>query len=141
MDLGITGRTALVTGGGSGIGWETARVLLDEGRVVLLSDLDAESLEGAAVRLDAPPGALHTVAADLSTDAAARQLAVDVAALVGDIDILVQSAGVTGARGLFHEIDDQGWVDTINVDLHALVRLTRAFIEPLRRGGWGTSST
>ncbi|GAA0982226.1 Dihydroanticapsin 7-dehydrogenase [Nocardioides aquaticus] len=137
MDLGITGRTALVTGGDSGIGWETARILLDEGCTVVLSDLDQASLDEAAAQLDAPEGRLHAVAADLATDEAAQQLAKDVAALVGDIDILVQSAGITGAQGLFHEIDDAGWVDTINVDLHAPVRLTRAFIEPLRRGGWG----
>ena len=135
MDLGITGRTALVTGGDSGIGWETARILLEEGCTVVLSDLDQESLDEAATKLDAPEGRLHAVAADRSTDEAAQQLATDVAALVGDIDILVQSAGITGAQGLFHEIDDAGWVDTINVDLHAPVRLTRAFIEPLRRGG------
>lgn len=137
MDLGITGRTALVTGGDSGIGWETARVLLDEGCTVVLSDMDQSSLDEAASRLEAPEGVCTPWPPNLSTDEAAQQLATDVGALVGDIDILVQSAGITGAQGLFHEIDDAGWVDTINVDLHAPVRLTGAFIEPSRRGGWG----
>lgn len=36
---------------------------------------------------------------------------------VGDIDILVQAAGITGSQGLFHEIDDEGWSSTIEVDL------------------------
>jgi NAD(P)-dependent dehydrogenase (short-subunit alcohol dehydrogenase family) len=56
---------------------------------------------------------------------------------VGDIDILVQSAGITGAQGYFHEIDDKGWVDTIETDLLGPVRLVRQFLPSLRKGGWG----
>jgi NAD(P)-dependent dehydrogenase (short-subunit alcohol dehydrogenase family) len=55
----------------------------------------------------------------------------------GDLDILVQAAGITGAQGLFHEIDQDGWIRTIEVDLLAPVRLLRAFLPGLRRGGWG----
>jgi NAD(P)-dependent dehydrogenase (short-subunit alcohol dehydrogenase family) len=137
MHLGITDRTALVTGADSGIGWETARMLLEEGARVVLSDKHQDSLEEAVRRLDAPEGRVFAVAADLSTDEAAGKLATDVQALVGDIDILVQSAGITGAQGLFHEIDDEGWVETLTVDLLAPIRLTRAFLPALRRGGWG----
>jgi len=53
------------------------------------------------------------------------------------LSILVHAAGVTGAQGKFHEIDDDGWVDTLTVDLLAPVRLTRAVLPSLRRGGWG----
>ncbi|MCY7395258.1 MAG: SDR family oxidoreductase [Nocardioides sp.] len=137
MDLGITGKTALVTGGDSGIGWETAQLLLREGATVVVSDLDQDNLQEAAGRLDAAEGTLHAVAADLSSDAAAVQLAVDVHALVGDIDILVQSAGITGAQGRFHEIDDNGWTQALTVDLLGPIRLTRAFLPQLRKGGWG----
>lgn len=56
---------------------------------------------------------------------------------MGDIDILVHAAGVTGATGLFHETDDQGWIDTIEIDLLGAVRVVREFLPPLRRGGWG----
>jgi NAD(P)-dependent dehydrogenase (short-subunit alcohol dehydrogenase family) len=56
---------------------------------------------------------------------------------VGDIDILVQSAGITGAQGKFHEIDDDGWASTIDVDLLGPVRLVRRFLPSLRTGGWG----
>jgi NAD(P)-dependent dehydrogenase (short-subunit alcohol dehydrogenase family) len=48
MDLGITGRTALITGADSGIGWETARILLAEGATVILSDQDQATLDEAA---------------------------------------------------------------------------------------------
>jgi len=56
---------------------------------------------------------------------------------VGEIDILVQSSGVTGAQGMFHEIDEAGWQETLDVDLMGPVRITREFIADLRNGGWG----
>jgi len=49
----------------------------------------------------------------------------------------VQSAGITGAQGLFHEIDDEGWTSTLEVDLMGPVRLVSAFLPALRTGGWG----
>lgn len=54
-----------------------------------------------------------------------------------DLGLEGRTAGVTGAQGKFHEIDDDGWVDTLTVDLLAPVRLTRAVLPSLRRGGWG----
>ncbi|MCL8024845.1 SDR family NAD(P)-dependent oxidoreductase [Nocardioides bruguierae] len=139
MDLGITGRTALVTGGDSGIGWNTARLLLDEGATVILSDMDEQSLAASAEKLEAPEGRLHTVTADLSTDEACQALGARVEEILdgGSLDILVHCAGVTGAQGLFHEIDDEGWVSTLTTDLLAPVRVTRAVLPALRRGGWG----
>jgi NAD(P)-dependent dehydrogenase (short-subunit alcohol dehydrogenase family) len=137
VDLGISGRTALVTGGDSGIGWHTAQLLLAEGATVVLSDRHQDALDEAAQRLDAPDGRLHAIAADLDSLEAIGQLRDAVTEAVGDIDILVQSAGVTGAQGLFHEIDDAGWVDTLTTDLLAPIRLTRAFLPALRAGGWG----
>ncbi|NYD68679.1 SDR family NAD(P)-dependent oxidoreductase [Agromyces atrinae] len=137
MDLGITGRTALVTGGDSGIGWHTARILLEEGATVVISDQDEKALEKAAAKLDAPADKLHAFAADITSVDSVAALHASVAEAVGDIDILVQSAGVTGAQGLFHEITDEGWVKTIETDLIGPVRLVREFLPDLRRGGWG----
>jgi NAD(P)-dependent dehydrogenase (short-subunit alcohol dehydrogenase family) len=137
VDLGISGRIALVTGGDSGIGWHTAQLLLAEGATVVLSDRHQDALDEAAGRLDAPAGRLHAIAADLDSLEAIEQLRDAVTDAVGEIDILVQSAGVTGAQGLFHEIDDAGWVDTLTTDLLAPIRLTRAFLPALRAGGWG----
>jgi len=137
VDLGISGRTALITGGDSGIGWQTAKLLLEEGATVVLSDRDQESLDEAAAKLEAPKKRLHAIAADLDSIESIVALREAVTDAVGDIDILVNSAGVTGAQGLFHEIDDAGWVDTLTTDLLAPIRLTRVFLESLRKGGWG----
>lgn len=137
MDLGITGRVALVTGGDSGIGWQTARLLLAEGATVVLSDKDQGSLEEAAAALQAPQGRLFAFAADVTSTASVAELGTRVRDAVGSIDILVQSSGVTGAQGLFHEIDEEGWASTLDIDLMGPVRLTREFLADLRQGGWG----
>lgn len=137
MDLGINGRVALVTGGDSGIGWCTAQTLLREGVTVVISDKDQGKLDEAAAKLDAPEGALFAFAADVTSVESLQGLRESVEDAVGDIDILVQAAGVTGAQGLFHEIDDEGWTSTIETDLLGPVRLVRTFLGSLRKGGWG----
>nr|WP_296764459.1 SDR family oxidoreductase [Rhodococcus sp. (in: high G+C Gram-positive bacteria)] len=137
MDLNIRGRTAVVTGADSGIGWHTAKILLDEGATVVVTDKDEESLTAAAAELKAPDGTLFAIAADVTDAGSVSSLAARTTDAVGDIDILVQSAGVTGAQGLFHEIDDDGWAGTIETDLLGPVRVIRAFLPALRRGGWG----
>lgn len=136
MDLGIAGRVALVTGADSGIGWHTARQLLDEGVTVVVSDQDQDALDEAVSRLGAAEDSVHAFAADITSVDDLAALHEKVAAAVGPIDILVQSAGITGAQGLFHEIDDEGWTSTLDVDLLGPVRLVREFLPDLRRG-WG----
>jgi NAD(P)-dependent dehydrogenase (short-subunit alcohol dehydrogenase family) len=137
MDLGIRGRKALITGGDSGIGLATARELLEAGAIVVLSDLDQAKLDDAVKTLDAEEWQLYAFAADVTDPASLTALGSKVQEAVGDIDILVQSSGITGATGLFHEIDDAGWVETIETDLLGPVRLVRTFLPSLRKGGWG----
>jgi NAD(P)-dependent dehydrogenase (short-subunit alcohol dehydrogenase family) len=137
MDLGIGGRRALVTGADSGIGWHTAQQLLHEGVVVVITDIDGERLDAAAAELEAADGTLFAFAADIRDVASLERLHASVRDAVGSIDILVQCAGVTGAQGMFHEIDDEGWVSTIETDLLGPVRLVREFLPDLRTGGWG----
>ena len=137
MDLGIKGRKALVTGADSGIGWHTARLLLEEGVTVVVTDIDQGKLDAAAAQLTAPEGSLHAFAADITKLDQLATLSEKVQAAIGDIDILVQCAGITGAQGMFHEIDDAGWVKTIETDLMGPVRLISTFLPALRTGGWG----
>ncbi|WP_374945671.1 SDR family NAD(P)-dependent oxidoreductase, partial [Agreia sp.] len=107
------------------------------GVTVVITDLDQASLDEAAARLGAPDGTLYAFAADVTDTESLASLHARVADAVGQIDILVQSAGITGAQGLFHEIDDAGWVDTLTVDLLGPVRLVAEFLPDLRAGGWG----
>ena len=134
MDLGITGRTALVTGADSGIGKETARLLLAEGVRVVISDVDGDALAEAAAELGE---GVTPIAADLTDAADVARLRTEVLAAIGDPQILVNAAGITGAQGLFHEIDEEGWRSTLEIDFFAAVRVVRAFVDGMRSAGWG----
>jgi NAD(P)-dependent dehydrogenase (short-subunit alcohol dehydrogenase family) len=137
MDLKISGKKALVSGADSGIGWHTAQLLLDEGVTVVVTDKDQELLDASAAKLSGDRSRIHAFAADITSVESIAALEKSVQSAVGDIDILVQSAGITGAQGLFHEIDDEGWTSTLEVDLMGPVRLVKAFLPALRTGGWG----
>lgn len=137
MDLRIDGRLALVTGGDSGIGWATAQRLLDEGARVFLTDRDGDELDDAMARLDGPADRIFGHPADITSLEQIASLADAVHEQAGRVDILVHCAGVTGATGKFHEIDDEGWTSTIEIDLLGAVRIIRAFLPDLRAGGWG----
>jgi NAD(P)-dependent dehydrogenase (short-subunit alcohol dehydrogenase family) len=104
---------------------------------VVISDRDQEKLDAAAAALGASDGRLFAFAADIRSTDDLAALHGRVAEAVGEIDILVQSAGITGAQGLFHEIDDEGWTSTLETDLLGPVRLVREFLPDLRSGGWG----
>lgn len=137
MDLHITGKKALITGADSGIGWHAAQELVREGVTVFLTDRDPDELARAVEALGAPESQVLHHAADVTSFEEIEALGAAVQDTIGDIDILVHAAGVTGAQGLFHEIDDDGWVDTLRTDLLGAVRITRQFLPALRRGGWG----
>ena len=134
MDLGISGRTALVTGADSGIGLATARELLGEGARVALTDVDQDALDRAAAGLD---GAVFTHAADLTDPREVDQLHAAVTARFGAPTVVVHAAGVTGAQGLFHEIGLDGWRSTFDTDFFAAVHVARAFLPHMREAGWG----
>ncbi|MGO1316522.1 MAG: SDR family NAD(P)-dependent oxidoreductase, partial [Cellulomonadaceae bacterium] len=98
MDLGIDGRVALITGGGSGIGWQTACELAANGATVVLVGRDAPELDEAVARLDVP-GRAHGLVCDVTDLAQLADLRRAVHEAVGPVDILVNNAGVvTGKR-------------------------------------------
>jgi NAD(P)-dependent dehydrogenase (short-subunit alcohol dehydrogenase family) len=134
MDLGLSGKRAVITGGDSGIGWQTAKLLLDEGARVVITDREKGPLDEAVAALG---GDVTGIAADITKPGEVERLHTEALSALGGVDILVNSAGVTGAQGLFHEIDDDGWESTIAIDLLGPVRVVRAFLPDLRANGWG----
>ena len=114
----LTGLSALVTGGGSGIGLATARLLASRGAKVAVLDLK--------------PGDEFTgVAADVTDDASVR-VAVDTAAgRLGGIDILVNNAGI-GSIGTVADNPDEEWHRVYDVNVVGMVRVTRAALPYLR---------
>jgi NAD(P)-dependent dehydrogenase (short-subunit alcohol dehydrogenase family) len=128
MAWNLAGRTALITGGASGIGAELARQLSARGMRVGLIDVDGERLRSLL------PGA-ETAVADVR-DAAALTAAVDdLAARLGGIDVAVANAGIA-TGGPLRMIDPGTFEDTIDVDLLGVWRTVRAALPHVleRRG-------
>ncbi|MEO8938392.1 MAG: SDR family oxidoreductase [Burkholderiaceae bacterium] len=136
MNLDIGGKIALVTGADSGIGFETARQLLVEGVRVAISDQTDAPLAQAAQAL-AGLGEVIAVRADVTKLDDVRALFAAVREQLGEPDIVVNAAGVTGATGDFLDVDDEGWRDTLDVILFGAVRVCREAIPPMRQKKWG----
>ncbi|MFJ2580769.1 SDR family NAD(P)-dependent oxidoreductase [Kitasatospora aureofaciens] len=90
----LSGTSVLVTGGTSGIGRAAALALAGLGARVVLSGRDAARGKKVVQEIEAAGGEGHFVAADLRDEASARSLARQASALVGQIDVLVNNAGV-----------------------------------------------
>lgn len=136
MKLDIEGRIALVTGADSGIGQETARRLLEEGVRVAISDRPGGELQDSLAALQ-PLGEVVAFEADVTSVESVRALYDQIRGALGDPDILVNAAGVTGATGDFVDVDDDGWLETLNINLMGAVRMAREAIPAMRAKKWG----
>jgi NAD(P)-dependent dehydrogenase (short-subunit alcohol dehydrogenase family) len=134
MDLGLKGRSALITGSTAGIGFAIARGLAAEGAQVVLTGRTQPSVEGALARLrQAVPGAAcDGVAADCATAEGAQAVVARVAA----VDILVNNLGIYG-RMPFFEIPDAEWQRYFEVNVLSGVRFARRYAPDMAKRGWG----
>jgi NAD(P)-dependent dehydrogenase (short-subunit alcohol dehydrogenase family) len=134
MDLGIRGRTALVTGSTAGIGFAIASVLAREGATVVVNGRTVERTEAAVARIrDLHPSAIVSgAAADLGSADGARRLV----AAVPVVDILVNNVGIF-APIPFEKITDEEWLEIFEVNVLSGVRLTRAYLPAMRTANWG----
>jgi NAD(P)-dependent dehydrogenase (short-subunit alcohol dehydrogenase family) len=100
MDLELTGKRAIVTGGSRGIGRAIAQQLGEEGAQVVIAARDRATLESAAQQLAQITGArVEAVVADTRSDASVNELVARTAELLGGVDILVNNAAVPGGIG------------------------------------------
>jgi NAD(P)-dependent dehydrogenase (short-subunit alcohol dehydrogenase family) len=121
MHIDLTGKTALVTGASKGIGAAVARTLAECGAEVIGVARGKEGLDAMVSDIGAAGGTASAIACDL-TD---RTAVVDLAAQVGDVDILVHNAGGGDQYLLITQADDQYWDRTFAVDFFAPLILTR----------------
>ncbi|MEV0094246.1 SDR family oxidoreductase [Streptomyces sp. NPDC050738] len=132
--FGLTGRTALITGGNSGIGLEIARALAGAGaRVILLARNEAR-LQEAATALK--PADVSWISADLASRAELHAAADEVESRFGAPDILVTSAGVN-PRPPMDELTEDDWDTTLAVNLTAPFLLGQRFGPGMAARGWG----
>ena len=129
MNMRFAGRTAVVTGGVSGIGEGIALRLAEEGASVSLWDRDASAL----ARAEAP----HKVTLDVTDPAAVQRAAEATATVLGKIDILVTSAGITGPNHPTWDYPVSEWDRVIDVNLKGVFYCNRAVVPIMQRGGYG----
>ncbi len=127
------GRAAIVTGGASGLGLETAKRLSAEGAKVALWDVNPDTLAAAK----GVAGAVHTVALDISDPEAVAKAAKETHAALGRIDILVNSAGITGATVPLIEFPIDSWKKVMEVNVNGLFYCCRAVVPLMLETGYG----
>jgi len=129
----LDGKAALVTGASGGIGGAIARGLHEAGARVLLAGTRRDALEALAAEL----GERAFVAtADLADPASGDALVKAAEAAMGQLDVLVNNAGLT-RDGLALRMKDEDWQRVIDVDLTAAFRLSRAALRGMMRRRWG----
>ncbi|MFG3349390.1 SDR family NAD(P)-dependent oxidoreductase [Streptomyces sp. NPDC048018] len=132
----LSGRTALVTGGSSGIGKAIARALARAGaKVVIVARREAE-LKAAVDELTGFGATAAWVSGDLGTREGVRAVAEEVAALHGEPDILVNSAGIN-VRPPMSDLSDEVWDRTMAVNLEAPFLLGQRFGPGMAERGFG----
>jgi 3-oxoacyl-[acyl-carrier protein] reductase len=130
----FNGRTAVVTGGASGLGKASAARIVAEGGKVVLWDLNEDTLKAAAEEV----GAVATVALDVADPAAVEAAArTSHEALGGRIDILVASAGITGATVPVHEFPLDSWKRVVDINLNGVFYCCRAVTPYMLDNGYG----
>lgn len=131
MDLHLTGRAFIVTGGTSGLGFATARVLVDEGANVLVASRTRAAVDAAVAELgDAAAGAV----ADITDDGAPAQLIAATREAFGRLDGAFVSHGGPPA-GPATELDDEALDRAIAVASRGPIRLVRELVRELDAGG------
>jgi NAD(P)-dependent dehydrogenase (short-subunit alcohol dehydrogenase family) len=132
----LNGRTALVTGGSSGIGYAMAEAIALAGaRTVLLARREAE-LEDAASRIRAQGGEVYWLAADVGDRTRLAAAAEEAVEFVGEIDILVNCAGINLRPPLGEQTIEQ-WDRTMAVNLTGPFQLGQRFGPRMAARGWG----
>jgi 3-oxoacyl-[acyl-carrier protein] reductase len=137
MDLGIRNRRAIVTGGGSGIGYETARQFLEEGvRVMICGRSDAKLNMARDALANATGGEIHAVQADMAKEADIARLIDAAKARLGGADILVNNAG-TMYSGRFAALKDDSLKLQLDTKLFGFMRAIRLVYPLMKAQKWG----
>src|SRR5262245_49631022 len=141
MDLQLTGKTAIVTGGSRGIGKAIARELAGEGVDVVIAARSADALQQSAAELAETTGQrIVPIVADTSSDASVRAMVEQAAAALGRIDILVNCAAQPGGQApppKLAEITDDAFYGDVNVKVMGYLRCAREVAPYMIEQHWG----
>jgi len=137
MQITMTGRNALITGGSLGIGRAIASRFIESGGNVAIVARRQEKLDEAKAEIQkAGSGKVVTIAADVATAEGCKAAFDQAVAALGQVDIIVNNAG-TSRRGDFESITDEDWQTDIDLKLFGAIRLGRAALPGMKERKWG----
>jgi 3-oxoacyl-[acyl-carrier protein] reductase len=136
MDLGLTGKVALVTAASEGLGYACATRLAEEGCAVMICGRRPDVLEEARSKLSSAGHKVLAMPADLTDAAQLENLVAQTLAQFGRIDVLVVNSGHVDYGGL-EDLTDAQWQSAHDLILMSVVRLTRSCIPAMRAGKGG----
>jgi NAD(P)-dependent dehydrogenase (short-subunit alcohol dehydrogenase family) len=128
----LSGKVAIVTGGGTGIGRAIASLFVAEGAAVVIVGRSPAPLAEAARAIGA-----HAIAADVAEEDAVRRLVAETTARFGGIDILVNNAGVTGQVANAEDLDIAQWDETMAINVRGTILCIKHSVPSMRARGGG----
>ncbi len=137
MDLGISGRVALVTGGARSLGKADALLLAAEGCKVAIVDLNAEGAEEAAKEIGTLGGIARGYECDIRDTGRVQEVVGRIERDLGGVDICVNNAGMIYTVGQLKDLRDEDWELNLGVNLTGTMKVTRAVFPGMRERRWG----
>ena len=137
LDLGLTGKIAIITGGSDGLGRAAAERLAREGAKVAIGARRKDHLERAAEEIrKSTGGEVLAQVCDVTKSDQVESLVNAVVARWGGVDILLNNAGTSAAAG-FEQLDDAAWLAELDLKLMGAVRVCRLVIPHMKKRGGG----
>lgn len=133
----LQNKVALITGGASGIGAATARLFVQEGAKVVLTDLNEEKGKAFEAELKTQGAEAVFVKANITSEEEVASLFKQAIAAFGKVDIVFNNAGI-GRVHPTHELEYSEWRNTVNVDLDGVFLVARESIREMLKTGGGT---
>ena len=137
MDLKLSGKTALVTGGSKGIGKGIAEALAAEGCNLVICARHQNELQTAAIELKEHGVRVEPVAADLTNSSDIGEVVDTAVNRFDSIDILINNAGTVGQNGIFEDTPVEEWKSLFELNLFSVVAITQKIIPLMKAQGSG----
>jgi NAD(P)-dependent dehydrogenase (short-subunit alcohol dehydrogenase family) len=124
----LEGKTAVVTGAASGMGYAFSTAFAGVGMNVVMADVEEDTLKTAAAQVEAAGGSVLAVPTDVSDEAAMLHLCDATREAFGSVHLASLNAGVAGAGGPMEQISTNSWKWTLGVNLYGIVHGIQAFL-------------